>query len=300
MEKQHPNKMSRPVRWFLASRPKTLGISIAPVVAGSVLAWSETANWSWIKFLFTLLSALMIQIGTNLYNDAADFERGTDTKQRLGPKRATAEGWFNSAEVKRAAMVSFMIAFLSGIPLVWFGGWPIVIIGLFSLAAGYAYTGGPKPIAYSTSGELFVFIFFGLAAVMGSYYLQADALSVNALSVSIAIGVLASAVMLVNNYRDLDTDAQAQKFTLAHLLGRKRCQHLYTLLLLTPFSLPLAMENAVAGIWLVVAALPLALLLIRRFKTTAPGTEYNRILAHTAQLQLLFALLLSIGLAAFN
>lgn len=291
--------MNRPLRWFLATRPKTLGISIAPVVAGSVLAWYESGNWFWIRLLFTLFSALMIQVGTNLYNDAADFEHGTDTVHRLGPKRATAEGWFSGAEVKRAAVVSFILAFISGIPLVWFGGWPIVVIGLLSLVAGYAYTGGPRPIAYSITGELFVFIFFGLVAVMGSYYLQAGNLSIRALFVSIATGLLAAAVMLVNNYRDLDTDAQARKFTLAYSLGRRRSQQLYTLLLLLPFLLPLVMGNA-AGVWLVGAALPFALQLIHRFKTTAPGTEYNKILANTAQLQLMFTLLLCISLTAFN
>ena len=283
---------------MLAIRPKTLGISVAPVIAGSVLAWHETLNWSWPTLFFTIFAALMIQVGTNLYNDAIDFERGTDTPERLGPRRATAEGWFSSLEVKRAAYISFILAFLSGIPLSWIGGWPILVIGLFSLVAGYAYTGGPKPIAYSTTGEIFVFLFFGLIAVMGSYYLQAGTLSLNALLVSIAIGLLAAAVLLVNNYRDLDTDVLANKLTLTHFLGRRHAKHLYLMLIISPFLLPLIMTNRPNGSWLVLIALPFALLLVRRFTNESPGPEFNRILAQTAQLQLIFAVLLSVGLVS--
>lgn len=292
--------LNRILKWFFAVRPKTLGIALAPVLAGSVLAWHETAHGSWPTFFITLFAALMIQVGTNLYNDAVDFERGTDTPERLGPKRATAAGWFSSGQVKRAAFISFSLAFLSGIPLVWIGGWAIVIIGLVSLVAGYGYTGGPKPIAYSATGEIFVFIFFGLIAVMGSYYLQAGTLSFNALFVSIAVGFMAAAVMLVNNYRDLDTDILANKLTLAYYLGRKNSRRLYTILILGPFVLPLLLDEAGAGGWLVLSALPFGLLLMRRFIKGPPGPEFNRILAHTAQLQLIFTVLLSIGLAAVN
>ena len=291
---------NRILKWFFAARPKTLGISLAPVIAGSVLAWHETVHLSWPIFFTTLFAALMIQVGTNLYNDAVDFERGTDTPQRLGPKRATAEGWFSSVQVKRGAFISFSLAFLSGIPLAWLGGWPIVVIGLVSLVAGYAYTGGPRPIAYSASGEFFVFIFFGLIAVLGSYYLQAGTLSINALYVSFAVGSMAAAVLLVNNYRDLSTDLLANKLTLAYYLGRKNSRRLYAMLILGPFALPLLLIEAGAGGWLVLSALPFALVLVRRFITGSPGLECNRILAHTAQLQLFFALLLSTGLAVFN
>ena len=288
------------LRWFLAIRPKTLGISLAPVIAGNVLAWHETSEGLWSTFFITLFAALMIQVGTNLYNDAVDFERGTDTRGRLGPRRATAEGWFSSFDVKRAAYISFALAFMGGIPLSWIGGWPIVVIGLLSLVAGYAYTGGPRPIAYSTTGEIFVFIFFGLFAVMGSYYLQAGVLSLNSLSVSVAIGLLAAAVLLVNNYRDLDTDILANKLTIAYVIGRRQSRRLYAILLLCPFCLPLLLDDPSTGSWLVLAALPLALLLIHRFIYRSPGPEFNEILARTAQLQLIFTLLLSIGLLTFS
>jgi 1,4-dihydroxy-2-naphthoate octaprenyltransferase len=282
--------------WLLAIRPKTLGISVAPVIAGSALALRELGTLDWLTALTALLAALLIQIGTNLYNDAADFERGADTEARLGPERATAQGWFSAAEVKRGALVSFSLAFLIGIYLAWIGGWPIVAIGLLSLLAGYAYTGGPSPIAYSPSGEGFVFIFFGLAAVMGSHYLQTGGVSFDALLVATAIGALASAILLVNNYRDLETDRLARKLTLAHHLGREHSQTVYTLLLILPFALPLFLGRGFGGSLLVFTSLPYALHLTHRFRHEPVSPEFNRILAGTARLQLVYSLLLAMGL----
>ncbi len=283
-------------QWLLAIRPKTLGISLVPVLVGSSLAWTETSQFSWVTAVAALLGALLIQIGTNLHNDAADFERGADTEARMGPARATAEGWFTAAEVKQAAYLSFGTAFLIGIYLAWIGGWPIIALGLISLTAGYAYTGGPKPIAYSASGELFVFLFFGLAAVMGSYYIQTLTLSLNAFATACAVGFLAAAVLLVNNYRDLDTDRIARKLTLVFHLGWKRARILYGFLLLTPFLLPLIMNKETPSIWLPLVVLPWAVMLLQRFISTPAGPEFNQLLAHTAKLQLMFGMLLSLGL----
>ncbi len=288
--------MSRLRLWFLAIRPKTLGIAVVPVVVGSALAWSEGITPDWPVALTALVAALLIQIGTNLYNDAADFERGADTPDRLGPARATAQGWFSAGQVKRAAWTSFGLAFLAGIYLAWAGGWPIVVIGLLSLVAGWAYTGGPRPIAYSATGELFVFLFFGLAGVTGSYYLQSGDWSWNALAAATAVGMLAAAVLLVNNYRDLESDERARKLTLAHYLGPDRSALVYGLLLLIPFTLPLWLRGAGTTTWLVLAALPMALYLWHRFRREPRGPVFNRILARTAQLQLLFGLLLTAGL----
>ena len=282
--------------WLLAIRPKTLGISVVPVLVGSALAWADQANLQWLPALAALFAAILIQIGTNLHNDAADFERGADTADRLGPPRATAEGWFSAGQVKQAALASFCAAFLIGIYLVWIGGWPIVAIGLLSLLAGYAYTGGPRPIAYSATGELFVFIFFGLLAVCGSYYLQTGRVTLDSVLCAIAIGMPAAAVLLVNNYRDLETDRQANKLTLTHYLGRERARQLYVLLLLLPFALPVAFNHQRDGSWLVVLALPFALWLLQRFFRETPGPGFNTLLANTAKLQLLFGALLSIGL----
>jgi len=283
--------------WFLAARPKTLGIAVVPVAVGSALAWSEGGVIDWLVALAALTAALLIQIGTNLYNDAADFERGADTPDRLGPARATAQGWFTPRQVKHAAWISFILAFLAGIYLAWIGGWPIVVVGLLSLTAGYAYTGGPRPIAYSALGELFVFLFFGLIGVLGSYYLQQGGLSWNALTVASAVGLLAAAVLLVNNYRDLETDERANKLTLTHYLGRPGSRRAYGLMLLLPFTLPLWLNDAPQASWLILIALPMALALWRRFSHEPAGPVFNQILAHTAQLQLLFGVLLIIGLA---
>jgi len=287
--------MTRIGRWFLAIRPKTLGISVAPVVVGSSLAQAEFESIRWLPALAALIAAILIQIGTNLHNDAADFDRGTDAPDRVGPARATAQGWFTSNEVKRAAYICFGLAFTIGFYLVSVGGIPIMVIGLLSLAAGYAYTGGPRPIAYTASGELFVFLFFGLIAVMGSYYLQTAQISLNALYCSLALGLLAAAVLLVNNYRDLETDQRADKLTLAHYLGANNSRITYGLLMLTPFLLPLILHNFGAGVWLILLLLPAALLLLRNFSQEPSGAIFNRYLAQTARLQLLFSLLLSIG-----
>lgn len=282
--------------WLLAIRPKTLSLSLVPVIVGIALAWRETQHFHPLAGLASLLGALLIQIGTNLHNDAKDFERGTDTEERLGPPRATAQGWLTVAQVKRGAHLAFGLAFLIGLYLIWHGGWPILTIGLLSLLAGYAYTGGPKPIAYSASGELFVFLFFGLAAVMGSYYLQALSLSLNALITACAIGLQAAAVLLVNNYRDLESDRKAGKLTLANRLGTQGSKRFYAGLMLIPFLLPVLLQRLTAELWLVWLAFPLALLLVYRFATEQPGPAFNQILARTALLQLIYGLLLSSAL----
>lgn len=283
-------------KWLLAIRPKTLAISVAPVLVGSSLAWTENGQLNWLVALTALTAAILIQIGTNLHNDAADFERGTDTEARIGPARATAQGWFTASQVKQAAYIAFGLAFIIGIFLAWIGGWPIIIIGLLSLTAGYSYTGGIKPIAYSASGEFFVFLFFGLVAVMGTYYIQTLSLSLNAFYLASATGLWASAVLLVNNYRDLKTDQQANKLTLTHYLGRSLSKNLYLILMLTPYLFIFLTENLSMGKWLALLTLPLSLRLVYRFYTESPGPIFNIILAQTAQSQLLFSGLLSLGL----
>jgi 1,4-dihydroxy-2-naphthoate octaprenyltransferase len=288
----------RPViAWWLAIRPKTLSLAATPVLVGNSLAWSEQAAFNGAIAAATLLAAVLIQIGTNLHNDAADHARGADGADRLGPPRAAAQGWLSGAQIRRAAAISFTLAVLLGAYLASVGGWPIVCLGLASVAAGYAYTGGPKPIAYSASGELFVFLFFGLLAVNASYYLQTQNLSMAALGAGMALGLLAAAVLMVNNYRDLDSDRKAGKLTLCHWLGRARCRWLYSALLLLPFVL-IVSTTASPWRWLTLALLPAALWLARRLHQQPPGAELNRLLAATAQLQLGLALLMSIGYLA--
>ena len=287
--------MNRGTAWFLACRPKTLSVSLSPVLVGTAIAWHDTAHLLWLPFLAAALGAALIQIGTNLFNDAGDFLRGTDTPNRLGPRRATAEGWLTPDAVKTGAWLAFALAFLCGTYLVYHGGWPIVAIGLASLAAGWAYTGGPKPIAYGPLGELFVLLFFGLAAVGGSYYLQTLTLSPFALAAGTLVGLHAAAVITVNNYRDRDEDARHAKNTLAVRLGRPRTRHLYAAEMLAPYALLASLGELGWRAALPLLALPLALGLVRRFYREAPGPAFNALLAATAGHQLAFALLLSLA-----
>ena len=285
--------------WLVAIRPRTLTISVVPVVVGTALAWAEYRLFTWVTLLVTLSGALLIQIGTNLHNDAADFERGADTPQRLGPRRVSAEGWLKPAQLRQAAHLSFAGAFLLGFYLIWVGGWPIAVLGLLSLTAAYAYTGGPRPIAYTPLGELFVFVFFGLAAVTGSFYLQTLQWSWNALLSGAAVGLPAAAVLIINNYRDRDTDSCAGKRTLAVVLGRPAMRYLYaaSLLLAPLMTLPL-LNQGLDGMILVLPWLSLvpAFFLIRRLWHTRIDKSLNRLLAQTAQWQLLFGTLLSMAL----
>ena len=290
---------SRIFVWLLASRPKTLTVSIVPVMVGSCVAYAETGAIAWFPLLVAMLAAMLIQIGTNLHNDVSDFERGADNAERVGPARATASGWLAPVAVRRAAFACFGLAVLLGIYLVWHGGWPIFLLGLCSVAAGLAYTGGPRPIAYSALGELFVWLFFGLGAVMGSYYLQTLRLDWAAFVAASMVGLFAAAVIVVNNYRDLDSDRKIGKNTLAVRIGRGASQAEYALLLFAPYLLlPLLanLSHSGWGVGLPLLSLPLALSLWQRFRREQPGPVFNRILAQTAQLQLGFGILLSIGI----
>ena len=287
--------MKKSTAWFLACRPKTLPVSLSPVLVGSAIAWHDTGTLLWLPLLAAAFGAAFIQIGTNLFNDVGDFLRGTDTPERLGPKRAAAEGWLSVSTIKLGAWLAFALAFTCGIYLVWHGGWPIVAIGLASLAAGWSYTGGPKPIAYGPLGEIFVFLFFGLVAVGGSYYLQTLSLTPTVLIAAALVGTHAAAVITVNNYRDLDGDARSGKHTLAVHLGRPAIKQIYTAELLTPYLLLTLLHPLGWPAVLPALSLPLALKLTHRFSSTSPGPVFNQILAATAGLQLFFALLLSLA-----
>jgi 1,4-dihydroxy-2-naphthoate octaprenyltransferase len=284
------------VRWLSAARPKTLPLAVTPVLGALLLTLADTGRLAPLTALATLLAAAGIQIGTNLHNDAADYERGTDTEHRLGPPRASAQGWFTSAQVKRAAHIAFLTSFVLGLLLVLRGGWPILLLGLAAIAAGYAYTSGPSPIAYGPYGELYVLGFFGIAAVAGSYYLQTLTLSAGAISLGIALGLPAAAVLLLNNYRDFDTDRAAGRRTLCHVLGRPTARTVYAGLLLAP--IPLLLWGGLPGwTWPVLAALPAAFWLIRQLHTS-DGRALNALLARTAQYQMLLVGLYAVGLLA--
>jgi len=285
--------------WWLAIRPATLTISLAPVLVGTSLAWHDTGRILWIPFILAAAAALLIQIGTNLYNDVGDFERGADRAERLGPPRAVSSGWLEPGEVRRAVVLVFGLALAVGTWLVWHGGWPILLLGLASVVAGIAYTGGPRPIAYGATGELFVFLFFGLVAVLGTYYLQTFAWTWGGVFAAGMIGSLAAAVIVVNNYRDLEGDRRAGKRTLAVRAGRAWSRIEFVALLGAPYALLFGLGAVTrAGWWLLLpfCSVLIAAWIVVRFVRERPGPGFNRILADTAQLQLIFSCLLAAAL----
>jgi 1,4-dihydroxy-2-naphthoate octaprenyltransferase len=274
--------------WLLAARPKTLPAAAAPVVVGSAVAISEQLFRPG-PALAALLAALLLQIGSNLANDVFDFKKGVDTTARLGPLRVTQAGLLTPHQVMVGMGVVFGLAALIGLYLIWVGGWPIVVIGLAAIAAAIAYTGGPFPLGYYGLGDLFVFIFFGLAAVIGTYYVQAA---------SIPIGLLVVNILVVNNLRDLETDRAAGKKTLAVRLGPDGARTEYFLLLALAYLIPLLMwlfRLTTAWVLLAWLSLPAAWPPVR-LVVTAQGRSLNQALAGSARLALIYAFLFSVGL----
>jgi 1,4-dihydroxy-2-naphthoate octaprenyltransferase len=286
--------------WWTGARPHTLTLAAAPVAVGTALAWAEGSPRRGLVAVAALLAAVLIQAGTNLHNDAADYQRGNDRPERIGPTRITAAGWASPAEVHRAAFAAFALAGLLGLYLAYVGGWPIVAVGLLSLLAGWAYSGGPRPLAYTPLGEVFVFVFFGLVAVAGSHYLQGGRLAPTAVLAGGAMGAFAAAVLTVNNGRDREGDRAAGRRTLAVLLGRRRTTIVYGALVLSPFPFLAAVQMILPDKpWLSLAALamPVAIRLTQRFARAGSGAAFNALLAATARIQLLFAALICAGLA---
>lgn len=283
--------------WLLAARPKTLPAAAAPVVVGAALALSEGA-FSPGPALAALLAALLLQIGANLANDVFDYKKGADTGARLGPLRVTQAGLLSPEQVLLATGITFGLAALIGLYLIVVGGWPIALIGLLSIAAGLAYTGGPFPLGYNGLGDVFVFLFFGLAAVCGTYYVQVETVSPAAWWAAVPIGLLATAILVVNNLRDLETDRAAGKKTLAVRWGARAARLEYSLLLAVAYLCPLLMGlTRVSSAWVMLAwlSLPLArsqLDLIWH----SQGRVLNQALAGTARLELVYGLLFSAGL----
>jgi 1,4-dihydroxy-2-naphthoate octaprenyltransferase len=284
--------------WLMAARPRTLGLSMTPVAVGATLAWAATRELHVLPVLAALIGSMCIQVGTNLHNDAVDSERGGDRPDRVGPPRVTAMGLLSGRSVKRGAAACFAVAALMGLYLVVVGGWPILLLGILSIVSGWAYTGGPLPIAYTPFGELFVIAFFGVGAVGGTFWLCTAYLGPAALAAGLALGLLTGAVLLVNNARDVEADARVGRRTLAIVAGRARTAWIYAGLMLLPFALlPLIGHGLPHGhVWPALAALPFTLALIYRFWCEPPGRGFNRIMIWTVQIQILFSLLLSVGL----
>jgi 1,4-dihydroxy-2-naphthoate octaprenyltransferase len=284
--------------WIMAARPRTLSLSITPVAVGAALAWAADREINALAVLAALVGSMCIQLGTNLHNDAVDSEHGGDGPDRIGPPRVTALGLLSAGNVKRGAAVCFAVAALMGLYLVVVGGWPILLLGSLSILSGWAYTGGPLPIAYTPLGELFVIAFFGVGAVCGTYWLCTAYLGSAALEGGLALGLLTGAVLLVNNYRDVEADTRVGRRTLAIVAGPQGTAWIYAGLMLLPFALlPLIGRALPHGhVWPALITLPLTLALIYRFMGEPRGRGFNRILVWTVQVQCLFGLLLSVGL----
>jgi 1,4-dihydroxy-2-naphthoate octaprenyltransferase len=283
--------------WWLAIRPRTLPAAMAPVIVACAMAWSDGVFMP-LRALAALLTALLLQIGVNLANDYFDCRHGIDTPERLGPLRVTQCGLIAPATIKKGMVLTFAAAGLCGLYLTVVVGWVVVVIGVAAILAALAYSGGPYPLASHALGDLFVFLFFGVVAVCGTYYIQALTVSPLAFGVSMPLGFLITAILVVNNLRDIDTDRRAGKITLAVRLGAGRTRTLYAALCIGAYVLIVLYMVAGLMAWgglLPLASLPLA---VRRVGTvyTADGGALNKALADTAALALIFAISLAVGL----
>ncbi len=284
--------------WLMAARPATLPASITPVLVGTAAGVHDGA-FALPPFLSALIAAVLIQVGANLANDLFDFEKGADTSQRLGPPRVTQSGLASPRQVRVAMLLTFGAAMLFGVYLITIGGWPILAIGVLCIAAGVAYTVGPWPLGYHGLGDLFVFIFFGLVAVTGSTYLQTGAFSATSFAAALPVGCTVTAILVVNNLRDIETDRRANKRTLAVRFGAPLTRAQYALLLLFPYLLVTGF--VVGGVFpraclLVWLTLPMAVFLLRTVGRGTEGRALNAVLKGTGQLHLFFGMALAGGL----
>ncbi len=284
--------------WLMAARPKTLPVGLAPVLVGTALA--DTAGvFHPLRFAAALLGALFIQVGANLSNDYSDARRGADTEDRLGPVRVTAGGLLPPRQVLIATYVTFALAILCGVYLIAVAGWQLLLVGAASIVAGVLYTGGPRPYGYEGLGELFVFLFFGIVAVAGSFFVQTETLVWEAFALAVPVGLLASAVLVVNNVRDLETDRRAGKRTLAVRLGRDRTRRLFAAMVYGAFLLaPVTWIFGPLQAWLLLPflAIPLAAPIVRTVRARTDGPSLNEALARTGQLELVYCVLLCAGI----
>ena len=284
--------------WLVAARPRTLPAAIAPVLVGTALAGTEDV-FKPLRFAAALLGSIFIQIGTNLANDYSDARRGADTEDRLGPVRVTAGGLMPPRRVLVGTWVAFGIAVGAGSYLAAVAGWELLVVGVLSIAAGVLYTGGPRPYGYEGLGELFVFVFFGLVAVGGSYFVQTEDLRWEAVALGVPVGLLAAAILVVNNVRDVETDRRAGKRTLAVRLGRERAVGTFTAMLGLSFaSLPLVLAFSELEPWLLLplVSAPLVLPMRRTLADRRDGPSLNKLLADSGRLLAVFSILLAAGL----
>jgi len=283
--------------WALAIRLRTLPAAAAGVITGSALAWWD-GYFRLDAALACLLTAILLQIGSNLANDVFDFERGTDTAERAGPVRVTQAGLLTPSQVKWGMVVVFGLAALCGLYLAWLGGWPIILLGIAAILSAIAYTGGPFPLGYYGLGDLFVFIFFGLASVAGTYYVQAGFVSTAAWWMAIPPGLIITAILVVNNLRDLENDRKGGKHTLAVILGERGSKVEYLICITAAYIvIPIVAGMGIIP-WLSLITWASLLVAIRttRIVLTQRGRPLNAALAGTGQVALLFSILFWIGL----
>jgi 1,4-dihydroxy-2-naphthoate octaprenyltransferase len=284
--------------WLMAARPRTLPAAVAPVLVGTALAGFGHVFHP-LRFAAALLGAIFIQVGTNLSNDYSDARRGTDAEDRLGPVRVTAGGLAPPKQVLIATYVSFAIAVLAGVYLITVAGWELLLVGAASILAGVLYTGGPRPYGYEGLGEVFVFLFFGIVAVAGSFFVQTTRLDWEAFALAVPVGLLAAGILVVNNVRDIDSDRRAGKRTLAVRLGRRRTRGMFAAIVYLAFLLaPVTWVFGPTKPWMLLPwlTLPLAVALVRVVRNRTDGPSLNSALAQSGMLQLAFCTLLSAGL----
>ncbi len=284
--------------WLLATRPPTLTAAVVPVAVGTAVALRDGFREP-LAALAALVGALALQVGANFANDLSDFRRGADNESRLGPPRATQLGLLTQRQVQRGILGAFGLATLAGLYLVYVGGWPIIAIGLASMLAALTYTGGPWPFGYRGLGEVFVFIFFGVVAVAGTYYVQAGTVSGHVIAASVPVALTVTAILVVNNVRDLDTDRMAGKYTLAVYLGRRLARTEFVIVVAGAYLAAAALW-VVGGFapWVLLSwlSLPTAVVPLMAVLAATDGPTLNRALRSTARLHLLFGVLLAIGL----
>lgn len=284
--------------WVTASRPKTLAAAVVPVLVGTSIAHND-GYFDFIPALLALICAILIQIGTNFANDYYDFIKGADTDQRIGFVRATSGGLIPAEMMLTATIITMSLAFLVGLYLVWHAGWIILLIGVLSLIFGIAYTGGPFPLGYNGLGDVFVFIFFGIIAVMTTYYVQALDWSIATFWASLAIGALSTNILVVNNLRDVPTDRISGKKTLGVLFGETTLKVEYVLLFAITIAIPphfYFVEDYSAAVLLPLLTLPIMFKLSSQVWFFTNRSALNETLNSTAKLMALFGMLFCIGI----
>ena len=292
----HQNKSPVGI-WLLAIRPKTLPAAAAPVIVGAMLAFREV-KFRLIPALVCLIAALLLQIGSNLANDVFDFEKGSDSGERLGPTRVTQAGLLMPSQVKRGMLIVFGLTSLCGVYLIFQGGWPILALGVAAILSAIAYTGGPYPLGYHGLGDLFVFIFFGLGATVGTYYVQMLKASFTIWCMAAAMGLLTVNILVVNNLRDLENDRRVGKKTLAVRLGENGARIEYLICLLFALTIPVVLwAFGKISFWplILIVLIPQGAQLVRTLYEQT-GQALNKTLAATGRFELFYAIFFSLGI----